>query len=376
MSAESVLHFFMFYGAVFSVIIALGQFVQKKIVTINKIYAVSFFGLGVWLLQICIYSSGLFDSSGIGYYLSIASIPIIFIVPPLMVMRYTWIISSFFDIKKLYYIIFLPSVISLGYILVPILIKGISCGASCFPGLPILSDRFYDLSHYDKGLYLLFIIPNIYLITFMLPNLITMAYVWKKKKWHTVPGVSRMGYIFALSIVVSNVICVYGAFVSLQIVKWAVIIANVAMTFVYLVTQRHPDYNKLLKSEAMKARYERSRIKGLDVHQIIQRLYEIMEDEKAFADEELSLPDLAKELNISTHQLSEILNEHIQKNFNTFVNEFRVKEAQKLLLEEPNRSVLSIGVAVGFNSNTTFCTVFSKMTGMSPKQYRKEHSKK
>lgn len=376
MSSESVLHFFMFYGAVFSVIIALGQFVQKKIVTINKLYAVSFFGLGIWLLQICIYSSGLFDSSAIGYYVSIASIPVIFIVPPLMVMRYTWIITSLFDVKKIYYIVLLPSIISLFYLLVPLFIKGISCGSACFPGLPLLSDRFYELSLYDKGVYLLFIIPNIYLITFMLPNLITMAYVWNKKKWNTVPGVSRMGYIFALSIVVSNAICVYGAFVSLHVVEWAVIIANTAMTFVYLVTQRHPDYNKLLKSEAMKARYERSRIKGLDIQQIIQRLYEIMEDEKAFADEELSLPDLAKELNISAHQLSEILNEHIQKNFNTFVNEFRVKEAQKLLLEEPDRSILSIGVAVGFNSNTTFCTVFSKMTGMSPKQYRKEYGEK
>lgn len=376
MSGESVLHFFMFYGAVFSVIIALGQFVQKRNVTINKIYAVSFFGLGIWLLQICIYSSGLFDSSGIGYYVSIAAIPVIFIVPPLMVMRYTWIISSLFDVKKIYYIVFLPSVVSLCYILVPFFIKGISCCAPCFPGLPLLSDRYYELSLYDKGLYLLFIIPNIYLITFMSPNLITMAYVWNKKKWNTVPGVSRMGYVFALSIVVSNAICVYGAFVSLKIVEWAVIMANTAMTFVYLVTQRHPDYNKLLKSEALKARYERSRIKGLDVQQIIQRLYEIMEDEKAFADEELSLPDLARDLNISTHQLSEILNEHIQKNFNTFVNEFRIEEAKKLLLEEPDRSVLSIGVAVGFNSNTTFCTVFSKMVGMSPKQYRKEHLKK
>jgi len=376
MNSESVLHFFMFFGAVFSVIIALGQLVQKKNVTINKIYAFSFFGLGIWLFQISMYSSGLFDSTWVGYYFCLISIPIIFLVPPLMVMRYTWIISSFFDLKKIYYIVFMPSILSLIYIIIPLFKQGITCGMSCFPGLPILSDKFYELSLYDKGLYILFIIPNIYLITFMTPNLITMAYVWNKKNWNTVPGVSRMGYIFAWSIVISNIVCVYGAFVSMKIVQWAVIMANTAMTGVYLVTQRHPDYNKLLKSEAMKARYERSRIKGLDVKEIIQRLYEIMEEEKAFADEELSLPDLAKELNISTHQLSEILNEHIQKNFNTFVNEFRVKEAQKLLLEEPDRSVLSIGVAVGFNSNTTFCTVFSKMTGMSPKQYRKEHGKK
>jgi len=202
------------------------------------------------------------------------------------------------------------------------------------------------------------------------------SHIWKKSNWNKVPSVSRWGYIFAMSIVVSNIVYVIGVFISLKVVEWAVILANTAMTFVYLVTQRLPDYNKLLKNEALKARYERSRIKGLDVDRVIQRLYEIMIDEKAFADEELSLPDLARDLGITVHQLSEILNEHIKKNFNTFVNEFRVKEAQKLLVDEPDRSIISIGFAVGFNSNTTFCTVFSKMTGVSPNQFRKDTIKK
>jgi YesN/AraC family two-component response regulator len=97
-----------------------------------------------------------------------------------------------------------------------------------------------------------------------------------------------------------------------------------------------------------------------------------MRDEKAFADEELSLRDLASELGISPHQLSEILNEKIKKNFNTFVNEYRVTEAKAMLIDEPQRSILSVGIAVGFNSNTTFCTVFSKITGESPSHYRKQ----
>jgi len=98
-----------------------------------------------------------------------------------------------------------------------------------------------------------------------------------------------------------------------------------------------------------------------------------MEVEKAFADEELSLKDLAGDLGISPHQLSQILNERIRKNFSTFVNEYRIDEAKKLLVEEPDRSILSVGIAAGFNSNTTFITAFSKHVGVSPGQYRKHN---
>ena len=372
---ESILHFFMFYGAAFSLIIAIGQLLQKKSETINRIYAFSFLGLGIWLLQISIFSSGLFDSTAVGYYVCIFSIPIVFTVPPLMVIRYTWIMSSLFNFQKKYYLLFSPVVVSLLYIIIQFFVDS-DCGYTCFPALPIFSHTFNELSLYDTVLYLFFIFPNIYLISFMSQNLFMTSYIWKKSNWNKVPGVSRWGYIFAMSIVVSNIVYVIGVFISLKVVEWAVILANTAMTFVYLVTQRLPDYNKLLKNEALKARYERSRIKGLDVDRVIQRLYEIMIDEKAFADEELSLPDLARDLGITVHQLSEILNEHIKKNFNTFVNEFRVKEAQKLLVDEPDRSIISIGFAVGFNSNTTFCTVFSKMTGVAPNQFRKDTIKK
>jgi YesN/AraC family two-component response regulator len=99
-----------------------------------------------------------------------------------------------------------------------------------------------------------------------------------------------------------------------------------------------------------------------------------MEEEKIFADEELTLKDLASELAISQHQLSQILNENLKKNFNTFINEYRIEEAKKMLIEEKERSILSIGIAVGFNSNTAFTTVFSKITGITPSQYRKQNS--
>ena len=185
---------------------------------------------------------------------------------------------------------------------------------------------------------------------------------------------SRSGYIFASLITLSNLISIIGDFHSIGLLKFSMVMANTTMCCLFLVTQRNPDYNRLLRSEARKASYEISRLKTVDVDAVIERLYEVMEHEKAFAYEDLNLKDLADELGVGPHQLSEILNERIKKNFNTFVNEFRVGEAKKLLVEEPDRSVLSIGAAVGFNSNTTFCTVFLKMTGISPGHYRKKHS--
>jgi AraC-like DNA-binding protein len=162
-----------------------------------------------------------------------------------------------------------------------------------------------------------------------------------------------------------------GDFISRELVHWSVIMANATLCSVFVATQRHPDFNRLLKIETKRAQYEQSKIGGLDVAKIMDRINEIMEEEKAFADEELTLKNLASELDITAHQLSEILNEKLKKNFNSFVNEYRIREAKIMLIDEPERSVLSIGIAVGFNSHTTFCTAFSRLAGCSPAQYRK-----
>ena len=77
------------------------------------------------------------------------------------------------------------------------------------------------------------------------------------------------------------------------------------------------------------------------------------------------------------NQLSWLLNESIGKNFNEFVNHYRV-EAFKEIANDPNNSHLSlIGLAYdsGFNSKTVFNTYFKKETGLTPKQFLKNQDK-
>jgi len=138
-----------------------------------------------------------------------------------------------------------------------------------------------------------------------------------------------------------------------------------------IVSYKYPSLRKYVIYEIDKTRYIKSKIKSLDVDSIIKRIFEIMEIEKAFSDEDFSLKILARELEISTQQLSEILNERMGKNFSTFINEFRIREAKILLVDEPGRSINSVANAVGFNSNTAFSITFSKYEGCSPSRFRK-----
>jgi AraC-like DNA-binding protein len=134
---------------------------------------------------------------------------------------------------------------------------------------------------------------------------------------------------------------------------------------------RHPAYFSFMQREVARGRYERSRLKGLDAAAVVERLRELMEFEALYADEDLSLARLATELNITAHQLSEILNTRLNRSFKNFINEHRVLAACRLLAEEPDRSILSISGAVGFASKSSFNAEFFRVTGKSPTSYRK-----
>ncbi|MFK7806899.1 MAG: helix-turn-helix domain-containing protein [Saprospiraceae bacterium] len=99
-----------------------------------------------------------------------------------------------------------------------------------------------------------------------------------------------------------------------------------------------------------------------------------MEEEKPYLNPELNLIQLAKELRMTRAQLSEIINIGYQKNFNDYINQFRV-EAVKQSLREGNQerlSLLGIALECGFNSKATFNRVFKKFTGLSPTGYLRE----
>lgn len=155
-----------------------------------------------------------------------------------------------------------------------------------------------------------------------------------------------------------------------QISAWS---HTCAVIFVYLYSKLNP-YSMLEISGAIKnARYTQSKLNRINQQIALNKLKYLMSHEAYYADEDLRLSSLAEAMKMSPHQLSELINAHFQMSFIHFVNSYRIIMACKML-EEEERTILSIAYAVGFNSKSAFNRVFREFMANSPSEYRKNPS--
>jgi AraC-like DNA-binding protein len=84
----------------------------------------------------------------------------------------------------------------------------------------------------------------------------------------------------------------------------------------------------------------------------------------------LSLRALSATLNESPHYVSQVISQDLETSFHELLNSHRIREAQRLLREAPEETVLSVAMNVGFNSKSAFNSAFRRVTGMTPSAYR------
>jgi putative ABC transport system permease protein len=106
-------------------------------------------------------------------------------------------------------------------------------------------------------------------------------------------------------------------------------------------------------------------------------LKKVVKEKHYYEDPELSLSSLAEKLELTTHELSRILNTVLKKNFNDFINEYRVNDVIKKIQGTGYDHLTLLGIAYesGFNSQSTFTRIFKQMTGKSPIEYKNELKK-
>ena len=102
-------------------------------------------------------------------------------------------------------------------------------------------------------------------------------------------------------------------------------------------------------------------------------LIKLMEQEKLYLDQSLTIHTLAKELSTNSKYLSQLINSEFDKSFVVFVNEYRVNEAKELLLNQENHNLTieAIGNQAGFKSKSSFNSAFKKFTGQTPSVFIK-----
>jgi tetratricopeptide (TPR) repeat protein len=111
-------------------------------------------------------------------------------------------------------------------------------------------------------------------------------------------------------------------------------------------------------------------------YKLLQDIILFMEEKKQFLNPKFTIEDCAKELHTNRKYISQVINESLEMNFNNFVNEYRVKEVRKFLInpEYNNYSLNGIASMAGFHSRATFNSAFKKITGLTPSYFKKKNN--
>jgi len=184
--------------------------------------------------------------------------------------------------------------------------------------------------------------------------------------WTALISVTVVHHIFNMF---SMVFCTDGLFLSLSV--FVILIGYFGLKQKVIFSAD----NNIIEGDTPKiqTKYSGSRLTGSEAKQHAERLTDYMKSSKSYLNPDLSLPQLAAELNISSHYLSQVINEQFNLNFFDFVNGYRVEAFKEKIKDSEfsNYSLLGIAFECGFNSKSAFNRIFKQATGLTPSQYKK-----
>ncbi|HOO71555.1 MAG TPA: helix-turn-helix domain-containing protein [Spirochaetota bacterium] len=349
------------FGGGLSLLTAVGQLSLRERREENINLAFLFSVLGMCLLQTDFVNNNLmFETPELLFmFMTFA-----YLLGPILFIAYYYVIFPVetFPVKKV--LLFIPSMVSfivdIYYLMLPRaeqirILEGVFSGKPGPLVMPV------------KAIILGSSIQIIILLSILLVILI------KEKRRGEYGNIMTVDIVYTALSMLAHIVLVSGAvFSSRALLCSGGIFASLLLIGAYLVGFRFPEFLQLLFIKAVKKK-GRSPISGIETEQVNGQLMKLMTDEKIYSEEDITLQDLADELSLTIHQLSHLINENYNMNFNNFINSFRVEEAMKMLVEESSRSIISIAHEVGFSSKSAFYAAFARFTGMTPTQYRKEN---
>lgn len=121
------------------------------------------------------------------------------------------------------------------------------------------------------------------------------------------------------------------------------------------------------------SKYQKSSLSDEEKEMILSKIKREMEANRYFTNNLASLSGLAKQLNESSHHVSQVINEKLNKNFFDLLAAYRVEYAKKLMSADKDMklTVEELAEQVGYNSKSSFNIAFKKYTSQTPSEYRK-----
>ena len=119
-------------------------------------------------------------------------------------------------------------------------------------------------------------------------------------------------------------------------------------------------------------KYASKKIDEKEASPLIASLEKVMLEKQFHKNTNIKLQHIADELSVSKHQLSQLLNDNLGKSFALFINEYRIEEAKRLLVENNQFTLEAIGFEAGFTSKSNFYATFKKVVDMTPSEFQKK----
>lgn len=360
---QILLQYILFFGFAFSLVLAVAQIIRKKPELTNYLNTAIFFCNGVIQLGIFLIALKIPEQQPLSIFLFLTSI---FIIGPLLL---------FYS-----YALFNSSASQTGFpkMLMAHLVPGflVFMGEIVFQFQPAEYKRsIIDVAlngHEWNMITLLYLAGSLHVLLYLLYVLVKGLSV---RNIASVKVPLRIMYAVFVACMLSVLLVssgFFGNYSQLLYAGGAMIPAINIMVF--LATYRYPLFFRVLESEIKKKKYEKSLLYGIDTELLSERLNDLMTEKCVYKDFDITLEKLSGMLMIKPHQLSQMLNERLRTNFWQYINSFRIEEAKKLLVNNPEQSIITICYSVGFGSKSAFNDIFRKFTGESPREYRIRHT--
>lgn len=360
----SAFYFFILFGGGFAWVLSLGQLFLRSRSLHNYILAAAFFLLGVWQTLGGLTFMGI--NQFFDFNLFLISIPSFYLSVPLLYFYFKCFIYNEFQFKPIHLLHLVLPLTSIA-LLAPYAYKKVEL----YSVMNLTNNNGFE-SHeiiISSVMYSSMLLFMAYLILLTVNILDLLKEVQTHRKKLIKMALYGIGFLIMLIIAWFT-----DRILSLGFPQIIYLSVTMVLISIYLLSNMYPEYLLIIKQEAEKARYERSQIENLDAGLIVNRLKKLLEEDKLYRNEKMSLNSLAHDLSITTHQLSEIINCKLNTNFYKLINEYRINEARQILIEQPERKILAVAFDVGFNSSSAFYNAFKRNVGVTPTRYREQHN--
>jgi AraC-like DNA-binding protein len=363
---QYIVHGIILFGSLFALVLALGQLCLTKRSRNNYLLASAFFLLGIWqALGGIMYIE---EARRIAFNIFSISVPVFYFSIPLLYFYFKSVLNDRFRLRLSHSLHFIPPLAS-----TILLVPGAGEKFDLYRSMNLSGHPPWEARETLMALimYSSMVLFMGYLALLTTEILDILKDTQADRVRHVRTALYGVGILFAIS-----------AFWFLDRIftlgyPWVIYCSVTFMLVaIYLLSNRYPEYLHIIRLEAERVRYVRSQINNIDSEIVAAKLHEIMNERKAYRNENISLGDLAAELGVTPHQLSEIINRRLNTSFYMLVNEYRIMEAKDRLVGLPERTILAVAYDVGFNSSSAFYKAFKQIAGVTPTRYREDNLRK